>query len=425
MYKSIVQWAATYWSRLLLLTVPFGIAASKLGFSHSTVFILNCIAIIPLADVLCRATDDASSFLGETSGALLNITMGNVTELVILYVGLPTSPTLLTFLDSVHALLQRQYTIVRTSLLGSSIVNILLVLGLSIVAGETRERGQMYNVVATRIAAGMLCLTSISLIVPSTLRFSSDAATQTHDVLEISRAISVVLVFIYFGYLWIQTASPRFSYKPLAEPHKEACAPEMVESTELHVPRDCRSTYTQPHDPLIPTLELGSELALTLKSTPAKRASWLRKATPLFLLIVSTALIFICGEVLVSSVDHVVDNSPISKTMVGLVILPIVGNAAELISGVMFALRGQMDLAFAVAIGSAVQIAMFVTPLVVLLGWGLGREMGFCFTGFERGVFGGSVVLFLVMGVGRRCGMVKGGLLLAGYIVIGYMAMLT
>lgn len=79
-------WLARNWNNLLLVFVPIGILAPELGCGDSAIFVLNCFAIIPLADVLCRATDDASSFLGETTGALLNITMGNATELAILYV---------------------------------------------------------------------------------------------------------------------------------------------------------------------------------------------------------------------------------------------------------------------------------------------------------------------------------------------------
>ncbi|KAF2451165.1 hypothetical protein P171DRAFT_346726, partial [Karstenula rhodostoma CBS 690.94] len=296
------------WNKLLLSFVPMGIIAPKLGCGDSVVFVLNCFAIVPLADVLCRATDDASNFLGDTTGALLNVTMGNATELAIF-----------------HALLQRQYAIVRTSLLGSIIVNMLLVLGLSILAGEIQLRGQSYNVLATRVAAGLLCLTTVSLLVPSTIKSSLENILQKHDILGISRGTSIVLIAVYIVYLWTQIKSSRFSTIP-----------------------------------------------------------WVRKLIPVTLMILSTCLISICGELLVGSIDHFVDHSPISKTMVGLIILPVVGNASELISGIMFAYRKQMDLAFAVCIGSAIQMALLVAPLVVLLGWTLGRDMSLNFSLFIR-----------------------------------------
>lgn len=141
---------AKNWSNILLAFVPIGIVAPHIGCNDSVVFILNCIAVVPLADVLCRATDEVSTYMGETAGALLNVTMGNATEVVIF----------------VHALLQRQYMIVRTSLLGSIVVNILLVLGLAVITSEANHRGLTYNILATRVAAGLLCLTAVSLLVP-------------------------------------------------------------------------------------------------------------------------------------------------------------------------------------------------------------------------------------------------------------------
>jgi Ca2+:H+ antiporter len=104
--------------------------------------------------------------------------------------------------------------------------------------------------------------------------------------------------------------------------------------------------------------------------------------------------------------------------MVGLIILPIVGNAAELVSGIMFASRKQMDLAFAVSIGSAIQIALFVTPLIVLVGWGIDRNMSLQFTPFESVALAASSALFMVLVFESRCSVMKGVCLCAGYTVI-------
>lgn len=152
-----------------------------------------------------------------------------------------------------------------------------------------------------------------------------------------------------------------------------------------------------------------------------KSVSWIRKAIPVVLMIVSTVLISISGELLVTSIDHVVEHSPISKTMVGLIILPIVGNAAEIISGIMFAHRKQLDLAFAVCIGSAIQIAVFVAPLVVLLGWAMGRDMGLQFTLFEGVTLVTSTVLLVPLTFDDQCSGLKGTSLLAGYAIIRYL----
>lgn len=104
--------------------------------------------------------------------------------------------------------------------------------------------------------------------------------------------------------------------------------------------------------------------------------------------------------------------------MVGLIILPIVGNAAELVSGILFASRKQMDLAFAVSIGSAIQIALFVTPLIVLIAWGIDRDMSLHFTAFESVALAASSVLFLMLVFDSRCSVLKGVCLCAGYAII-------
>ena len=161
---------------------------------------------------------------------------------------------------------------------------------------------------------------------------------------------------------------------------------------------------------------LISRLSATMNNLLA--STWVRKGTPVLLLIASTALISMCSENLVSRVDHFVAHSPISKSMVGLIILPIVGNAAELVSGILFASRKQMDLAFAVSIGSAIQIALFVAPLIVLIAWGIDRDMSLQFTAFESAALGASSVLFLMLVFDGRCSVLKGVCLCAGYAII-------
>ncbi|KAF2273622.1 uncharacterized protein EI97DRAFT_383142, partial [Westerdykella ornata] len=349
------------WSNILLVFVPAGILAPRLGCSDTVVFVLNCIAIVPLADVLCRATGAVSSHLGETTGALLNVTMGNATEVFIF-----------------HALLQRQYMIVRASLLGSIIVNILLVLGLALIAGELKCPGQKHNATATLMATVILSLTTVGLLIPVhiTLSILKLSGSSAGVVLHLSRGISLVLVVLYFIYLYTQLRAPNTVYAPLA-------------------------TSTFKH----------------LTSLP-----FFLKFIPPIALLTSTILLSLTSSLLVDTIDHVTTHTPLSKPTVGLIVLPLVGNAAELVSGIMFAGRGQMDLAFAVSIGSAIQIALFVTPVMVVLGWAMGREMGLGFGGFEVGVLEASVGVFAVLvggrGDGGGGGWGKGLGLLGGYVGI-------
>lgn len=136
------------------------------------------------------------------------------------------------------------------------------------------------------------------------------------------------------------------------------------------------------------------------------------------LLLVSTALVAVCAEFLVDAIPAMVDSSPVSQAFIGLIILPIVGNAAEHVTAVTVATKNKMDLAIGVAVGSSIQIALFVTPFVVILGWILGRDMSLYFNLFETvSLFATAfVVNFLVLD--GRSNYLEGSLLIAAYVII-------
>ena len=257
-------------------------------------------------------------------------------------------------------------------------------------------------------------------------------------MIELSRTISVVLIIVYLIYMWTQVASTKYSYKPLVQ-FDDAYDAELDGSVELG-----KSSVLSPSTLLAPPSSPASELdnlvehegynasqhsasETRLADLVAKasalivlvRASvWLDKVTSILLLVVSTGLISVCSGYLVTSIDHFVDLAPISKTTTGLVVLPLVGNAAELVSGIMFASRKQTDLAFAVAVGSALQIALFVAPLIVLIAWGMGRDMALEFTEFEAAALAASACMFLMLAFDRRCSVLKGAWLCVGYTTI-------
>ncbi len=135
-------------------------------------------------------------------------------------------------------------------------------------------------------------------------------------------------------------------------------------------------------------------------------------------LLASTGLVALCAEFLVGSIEHLVDNSPLSEAFVGLIILPIVGNAAEHVTAVTVAAKNKLDLALGVALGSSIQIALFVTPIVVILGWILGKDMSLYFSLFETGsLFVATfIVNFLVLD--GRSNYLEGALLCACYVIV-------
>jgi Ca2+:H+ antiporter len=286
------------------------------------------------------------------------------------------------------------------------------------------------------------CYDKLILLVQSTMETSTAHTTTKLNLLDLNRATSIVLAVVYLLYLWTQIASTKYAYKPLIQ-FDDPCEPEMDETVELGNSLLHQTTLppTPKVPPSSPVSNLGSPVEcdvsyVALKNSPSatrlgllivktsamvapmKTSVWFTRVMPILLLVISTGLISVCGGYLVTSIDHFVDHTPISKTMIGLVILPLVGNAAELVSGIMFASRKQTDLAFAVAIGSAIQIALFVTPLVVLIGWGIGREMMLNFTGFEAATLVASSVLFLMLVFDHRCSILKGACLCAGYTII-------
>jgi Ca2+:H+ antiporter len=205
----------------------------------------------------------------------------------------------------------------------------------------------------------------------------------------------MVLILVYIVYLWTQIKSTKYAYKPLIE-------------VELDHPCESRYLYG---------VDMGCS-AHHPDFQPIKSTAQLKKVWPLLLLLISTFLISICAKYLVESIDPLVEHSGLSKTTIGLIVLPLLGNAAELISAIMFASRKQMDLAFAVSVGSAIQIAIFITPLMVMIGWGLHKDMALHFTSFEAITLVATTFLFGFMALDDRCSPMKAALLCAGYIII-------
>lgn len=186
-----------------------------------------------------------------------------------------------------------------------------------------------------------------------------------------------------------------------------------------------RLNQAQPSAPSAPSPFIlpvsAAGVALVSKNDkPAKK--YVSRTTAIILLLVSTALVAVCAEFLVSSINYLVDNTGVSQAFVGLIILPIVGNAAEHVTAVTVASKNKMDLAIGVAVGSSIQIALFVTPVIVLLGWILGKDMSLYFTLFETvSLFVSAfIVNFLVLD--GRSNYLEGALLIAAYVIIAVAA---
>jgi Ca2+:H+ antiporter len=302
----------------LLLFVPLTLALHFLKpESQTLIFLAACMAIVPLAGQLGKATEQLAHHTGDAVGGLLNATFGNAAELII----------------AVMALREGLYSVVKASLTGSIIGNILLVLGAAALAGGTRHKRQQFNRTGACAQATLLTLAAIGLIAPAAFHhLGGSAARPREDVLSL--AIALVLFAAYASHLLFSLIT-----------HKQMCSAEPDE-------------------------------AANVAPASIKRA--------LISLAVSTAFIAWISEILVGSVEHAAAAFGMTGIFLGVIVVAVVGNAAEHSTAVMMAMRNRMEIAVAIAIGSSLQIALFVAPLLVLVSRLVGpRPMDLVFTPAE------------------------------------------
>ena len=324
--------------QILLVFLPLGILAGQLEWNPSLVFLLNLLAIVPLAATLSFVTEELSTYTGSTIGALLNSTFGNAPELIV----------------STVALVNGEIRIVQASMLGAILSNILLGLGCCLFAGGYGEDCQ-FNATAASTMSSLMAVAAASLIIPSALHMAFNdngfvVVDSFQSILILSRGTSIILLVLYLMYLY-------FELKTHAQ---------LFEQGELEA-----------HE----------------KEQEADEADRLSPLTAILLLFGITILIGMSADYLVGSIDSIVDTFNINKTFIGLVILPTVGNIAEHITAIAAASKKKMDLAICVALGSSLQIALLVTPVLVILGWVVDQPMSLCFAPFDTIVFFLSVLV--------------------------------
>jgi Ca2+:H+ antiporter len=278
---------------------------------------------------------------------------------------------------SIVALRNNQIRIVQASMLGSILSNILLVLGCCFIAGGIHHREQTFNSTVASTMSSLMAVASASLIIPATLYAAlakSDASgpkdMQDH-ILTLSHGTAIIMLIVYIIYLYFQLKSHAYLFD--------------AESQE----------------------DGGEETAELLGPWAAGIA-----------LCVVTLMVAVCAEYLVDSIDSIVESANISVTFVGLILIPIVGNAAEHVTAVVVAYKNKMDLAIGVAIGSSLQISLFVTPFLVVLGWIMDKPMTLRFETFETvAFFLSSLVVTLLIQDGKS-NYLEGVLCIGMYLII-------
>lgn len=303
----------------LLLFVPVAAYLEHFAPTQSLwIFLSAALAIVPLAGWMGRATEQIAERTGEGIGGLLNATFGNAAELII----------------GISALRAGLYDVVKASIAGSIIGNILLVLGAAMLCGGLRRTEQSYVAAAARSQATMLTLAVVALILPAAYRLAAGEA-HAPELGSISIWISLVLIAVYAANLLFALVTNRSLFAGSETDH--------------------------PHEPEAEMWTMG-RAALVLAS--------------------ATAVIAWMSEILVGAIEPAAARLGLNDMFVGVFVVAILGNAAEHTTAIVAAMKNRMDLALSIAIGSSVQIALFVAPLLVLLSYALGpAPMDLAFSG--------------------------------------------
>ncbi len=320
-------------------------------------FLCSALAIVPVAGWIGHATEALAARVGAGLGGLLNATFGNAAELIIAGIALSRGLT----------------NVVKASITGSIIGNILLVLGLSVLAGGTRYKEQRFNRVGARTSITSLSLAVIAIIIPTVFHLaasSSPAGWSPEIEQHLSLAIALVLFFTYFCVLWFSLRTHK-RYFQSGDDSEDETEPE------------------------------------------------LSRAQSIAILLVATAAVAFLSEFLVGTIESVRATFGLTEVFVGIIVVAIVGNAAEHSTAVAMAMKNKMDLSVGIAIGSSLQIALFVAPVLLFISYAFGQPMDLEFSLPEIFALAASIyILFQISGDGET-NWIEGVQLLSVYVILG------
>ncbi len=339
----------------LLLFIPIALALEWMHSNPVAIFSTSALAIIPLAGLMGKATEHLAEQLGEGIGGLLNATFGNAAELIIALMALRAGLT----------------DVVKASITGSIIGNILLVFGLAVLVGGLRNPTLKFNRTAASVSTTLLTLAAVGLVVPAIYHQVAKGADAFHEW-ELSFEISLVLLFVYVLSLVFTLRTHAHLYvggDPEAEAHS-----------------------------------LGTH-------------GWSRRKSVL-VLVIATIGVAGMSELLVGSIEHAASALGMTDLFVGVILVAIIGNAAEHSTAILVARKNKMDLAVNIAVGSSLQIALFVAPVLVFAGYALGKPMDLLFSPFEVMAVAVSVLVVNMIASDGESNWMEGAQLLAVYLIL-------
>ncbi|MER2600180.1 MAG: calcium/proton exchanger [Caldilineales bacterium] len=336
----------------LLIFLPLAILAELLHWPPLVIFAASALAVIPLAGLLGEATEVLAEKIGPRFGGLLNATLGNAAELII----------------TIIAIRAGQLELVKASLIGSVVGNILLVLGFSILLGGLKNGTQRFNHANAGMDATLLILAVIAISVPSIFNHAIEPNKVRVEALSLTTAAVMLLIYVLSIVYMLRNKSPE---------HDD-------------------STGVQP-------------------SHTAPRWS---SAIALGVLGASVLGIAIMSEFLVGSMEPVTESLGLTPFFVGIIVIPLIGNVAEHLVAVQVAMKNQMDLSLSIANGSSLQIALFVAPILVFISLALGNPLTLEFNNFELIALVVSGIIATFISTDGQSNWLEGAMLLAVYLIL-------
>ncbi|CAL6373806.1 unnamed protein product [Bathycoccus prasinos] len=340
----------------LLVCVPLAIISNGGGWGDGITFTFSLIAICPLAERLGFVTEQLAGYTNSTVGGLLNASFGNATEMIV----------------SMYALKAGLLRVVQLSLLGSILSNMLLVLGCAFLFGGMSRKEQYFNAEGVMMNFGLLLLAVMGLSLPALLHFTHTELHGTASELALSRFSSTILLLIYLAFLYFQLVTHTHLYEDEEDDDDDDDAEELV---------------------------LGFWDSIV----------WLG---------VFTVFISILSDYLVATIEGASASWDFSVAFISVILLPIVGNAAEHASAVMFAMKNKMDISLGVAVGSSTQIALLVIPFCVIVGWFMDKPMDLNLQMFETATLFTTVITVAFVCQDGRSNWLKGLVLILAYILL-------
>jgi Ca2+:H+ antiporter len=318
--------------------------------------------------------------------------------------------------NSVFMLREGHLRIVLSSLLGSIFVNLLFILGVCIMSAGVHSRGELiYDHRNAQILLFFIVTGVLSLLIPSSLHAVVRKDSLADNVtLKFSRGLSIVLLCVYVMFVHFQMGSHRRETEALAKD---------VETGSSDSEDDPDSTdqgyLMQPVSPISRKKRHARRRSQETLVNEHQDHPPLHKGVTFGLLLASAGVVSVCAEFMVDSIEHVVEDAPLTEAFIGLIILPFLGNVAEMASAITFAHRQKIDLAINVAVGSGIQISLFMAPAMVIGGWIIGRDLSLYFDMFQVVTLVVTLLIISVMLLSGRCHYLLGMLLCTCYVVIG------